>query len=49
VFGAEFRDDAAYLGIWIGRLRRKLEDDPRAPRVLVDAGEHRYMVPPRAA
>jgi two-component system, OmpR family, KDP operon response regulator KdpE len=49
VFGSEFRYDSDYLGIWISRLRRKLEDDPHVPRVLLDAGGHSYMIPPRAA
>jgi two-component system KDP operon response regulator KdpE len=34
VWGAEYREDVQYLGIWITRLQRKLEDDPTRPRMI---------------
>jgi two-component system, OmpR family, KDP operon response regulator KdpE len=35
VWGAEYRDETEYLRVYIGRLRRKLEDDPASPRYLL--------------
>jgi two-component system KDP operon response regulator KdpE len=29
VWGPEYRDDIQYLRVWVSRLRRKLEPDPR--------------------
>jgi two-component system KDP operon response regulator KdpE len=39
VWGAEYRDETEYLRVYLGRLRRKLEDDPAQPRyLLTEAG-----------
>jgi|SRR5579883_595009 len=39
VWGAEYRDETEYLRVYIGRLRRKIEDDPANPRyLLTEAG-----------
>lgn len=35
VWGAEYGDESEYLRVYIGRLRRKIEDDPAAPRHLL--------------
>lgn len=35
VWGAEYRDETEYLRVYIGRLRRKLEDDPANPKFLL--------------
>ncbi|MBI5876443.1 MAG: response regulator transcription factor [Chloroflexi bacterium] len=35
VWGPEYGDEAAYLHVYIGQLRRKLEDDPSRPRLIV--------------
>jgi two-component system KDP operon response regulator KdpE len=35
VWGAEYRDETEYLRVYIGRLRRKIEDDPANPRYLL--------------
>ena len=35
VWGAEYRDETEYLRVYIGRLRRKLEDDPANPTSLL--------------
>jgi two-component system, OmpR family, KDP operon response regulator KdpE len=34
VWGSEYHDEAEYLRVYIGRLRRKLERDPANPRYL---------------
>ena len=39
VWGAEYSEDAQYLRVYMGYLRRKLEPDPNAPRLLMT--EHR--------
>lgn len=39
VWGDQYRDEAEYLRVYIGRLRRKLEADPSNPRhLLTEAG-----------
>jgi len=35
VWGAEYRDETEYLRVYIGRLRRKLEDNPANPKYLL--------------
>jgi two-component system KDP operon response regulator KdpE len=35
VWGSEYRGEAEYLRVYIGRLRRKLEADPASPRHLL--------------
>lgn len=34
IWGREYRTDVEYLRLWIERLRRKLGDDPAAPRLI---------------
>jgi two-component system KDP operon response regulator KdpE len=34
VWGPEYRDDLQYLRVWVSRLRRKLEAEPSAPRLI---------------
>jgi len=39
VWGAEYRDETEYLRVYMGRLRRKLEEDPSNPQhLLTEAG-----------
>lgn len=35
VWGPEYGSEAHYLHVYVGRLRKKLEDDPQSPRYLV--------------
>ncbi|HVA24945.1 MAG TPA: response regulator transcription factor [Chloroflexota bacterium] len=35
VWGAEYRDETEYLRVYVGRLRRKLEEDPANPRYIL--------------
>lgn len=35
VWGPEYGDEAHYLHVYVGRLRRKLEKDPQEPRYLI--------------
>jgi two-component system KDP operon response regulator KdpE len=35
VWGPEFGDEAQYLRVYINQLRRKLEEDPARPRILI--------------
>jgi two-component system KDP operon response regulator KdpE len=49
VWGDEFVDDTHYLRIYVGYLRRKLEDAPSAPRYLLNewgTGYRMALVPP---
>jgi DNA-binding winged helix-turn-helix (wHTH) protein len=46
VWGAEFRDQTQYLHVFLGRLRRKLEDDPSAPEYLTTAPGVGYAFKP---
>jgi two-component system KDP operon response regulator KdpE len=34
VWGADYGSEAHYLHVYVARLRRKLEPDPRSPRYL---------------
>jgi two-component system KDP operon response regulator KdpE len=34
VWGPEYGDDLQYLRVWVSRLRRKLEDNPSAPKLI---------------
>jgi DNA-binding response OmpR family regulator len=44
VWGMEYRSEAEYLRVYIGRLRRKLEDDPSSPvHILTEPGIGYYM------
>ncbi|HAH00268.1 MAG TPA: DNA-binding response regulator, partial [Ktedonobacter sp.] len=45
VWGTEYRDEAEYLRVYVGRLRRKLEDDPSKPvHLLTEPGIGYYIV-----
>ncbi len=45
VWGTEYRSEAEYLRVYIGRLRRKLESDPSKPtHILTEPGIGYYMV-----
>jgi len=45
VWGTEYRSEAEYLRVYIGRLRRKLENNPSQPaHVLTEPGVGYYMV-----
>lgn len=45
VWGPEYRSEAEYLRVYIGRLRRKLENDPSRPvHILTEPGIGYYMV-----
>lgn len=35
VWGPEYKDEAAYLRVFVGNLRKKLEEDPSHPRLLL--------------
>ena len=44
VWGAEYRSEAEYLRVYIGRLRRKLEEDPAKPvHLLTEPGIGYYL------
>jgi DNA-binding response OmpR family regulator len=45
VWGPEYRSEAEYVRVYIGRLRHKLEDDPARPvHILTEPGIGYYMV-----
>jgi len=45
VWGTEYRSEAEYFRVYIGRLRRKLEADPAKPvHILTEPGVGYYMV-----
>lgn len=45
VWGTEYRSESEYLRVYIGRLRRKLENDPSQPsHILTEPGIGYYMV-----
>ena len=48
VWGAEYRDETEYLRVYIGRLRRKLEDDPANPKYLLTEPGVGYRFAPQA-
>jgi DNA-binding response OmpR family regulator len=44
VWGTEYRSEAEYVRVYIGRLRRKIEDDPSVPtHILTEPGIGYYM------
>ena len=47
VWGPEYGDEAEYLRVYVGRLRRKLERDPAAPRLFITepATGYRFTLP----
>ena len=34
IWGPEYRGDLQYLRVWVSRLRKKLEEDPAAPKLI---------------
>jgi two-component system KDP operon response regulator KdpE len=44
VWGSSYVYERNYLWTFIGRLRHKLEDDPRSPRIVVSAGSRGYRL-----
>jgi two-component system KDP operon response regulator KdpE len=48
VWGAEYRDETEYLRVYVGRLRRKIEDDPANPRYLLTEPGVGYRFSPQA-
>jgi two-component system KDP operon response regulator KdpE len=46
VWGAEYGDETEYLRVYVGRLRRKLESDPAAPRFFVTEPSAGYRFSP---
>ena len=48
VWGAEYRDETEYLRVYMGRLRRKLEDDPANPKCLLTEPGVGYRFLPQA-
>jgi DNA-binding response OmpR family regulator len=44
VWGDEMRDQTTYLDAYIRRLRRKLEDDPAHPRILMGSVERGFAL-----
>jgi two-component system KDP operon response regulator KdpE len=49
VWGPSSVRERNYLWTFVERLRRKLEDDPRNPRIIVSAGSRGYRLGPPAA
>jgi len=49
VWGPEYRDDVDYLRTYIRNLRRKLEANPAAPRLLVTKPGVGYMLAPEGS
>jgi two-component system, OmpR family, KDP operon response regulator KdpE len=48
VWGAEYRDETEYLRVYVGRLRRKLEDDPAKPKYLLTESGVGYRFAPQS-
>jgi len=48
VWGAEYRDETEYLRVYVGRLRRKIEDDPANPRYILTEPGVGYRFDPGA-
>lgn len=48
VWGPEYGDEAEYLRVYVGRLRRKLERDPAAPRLFLTEPATGYRFTPPA-
>ena len=43
-WGPEFLDDLQYLRVWVSRLRKKIEDDPRNPQIIQTFGGVGYRL-----
>jgi DNA-binding response OmpR family regulator len=44
VWGAEYRDDVQFLRTWISRLRRKIEDKPDDPQIILTITKMGYIL-----
>jgi two-component system, OmpR family, KDP operon response regulator KdpE len=44
VWGAEYRDDVQFLRTWISRLRKKIEETPDDPKIIVTSTKMGYML-----
>lgn len=44
VWGAEYRDDIQFLRTWISRLRKKIEEEPDNPRIILTVTKMGYML-----
>ncbi len=44
VWGPEYRDDIQILRTWISRLRNKLEEDPRSPKLIRTIPKAGYII-----
>ena len=44
VWGAEYRDDIQFLRTWISRLRRKIEEKPDDPKIILTVTKMGYML-----
>jgi DNA-binding response OmpR family regulator len=44
VWGAEYRDDVQFLRTWISRLRRKIEEKPDEPRIILTVTKMGYIL-----
>jgi len=47
VWGAEYRDDVQFLRTWISRLRRKIEEKPDEPRIILTVTKMGYILKKR--
>lgn len=44
VWGAEYRDDVQFLRTWISRLRRKIEEKPDDPQIILTVTKMGYIL-----
>jgi two-component system, OmpR family, KDP operon response regulator KdpE len=44
IWGPEYRDDVQFLRTWISRLRRKIEEKPDDPQIIVTITKMGYML-----
>jgi DNA-binding response OmpR family regulator len=44
VWGAEYRGDIQFLRTWISRLRKKIEEEPDNPRIILTVTKMGYML-----
>ena len=47
VWGPEYGEESQYLRVYAGQLRKKLRDDPAAPRLVTEPGVGYRLVDPR--
>jgi two-component system KDP operon response regulator KdpE len=44
VWGIEYRDDIQFLRTWISRIRKKIEEKPDEPQIIVTAPKMGYIL-----